>query len=67
MDTDYDPQREAEAALKLAVAADGPERQRLADLAMAWQELARMRCPRVPAVKATRRARSCTHKSNVGS
>lgn len=48
MDSDYDPEREAEAAMKLAMTADGPERQRLASLAMAWQELARMRSPRVP-------------------
>ncbi|MET4344690.1 hypothetical protein [Bradyrhizobium sp. RT9a] len=43
MDGDYDPQREAEAAMKLAMAVDWPERQRLIRLAMAWQELARMR------------------------
>lgn len=29
MDSDYDPQREAEAAMKLAMAVDGPERQHL--------------------------------------
>lgn len=46
MDGDYDAQREAEAAMKLATAAvDGPERQRLIRLAMAWQELARLRPP----------------------
>jgi hypothetical protein len=38
---DYDPKREAEAAMKLAAAANGPERQRLIGLAMAWLELAR--------------------------
>ncbi len=43
MDNDYDPEREAEAAMKRAAAADGPERQRLVGLAMAWQELVRMR------------------------
>ena len=43
MDTDYDPEREAEAAMKLAAAANGLERQRWIGLAMAWQELARMR------------------------
>lgn len=43
MDSDYDPQREAEAAMKLAMAVDGPERQHLVRLAMAWQELARTR------------------------
>lgn len=31
--------------MKLAMAADGLERQRLISLAMAWQELARMRTP----------------------
>lgn len=48
MDGDYDPEREAIAAMKLAMAADGLERQRLISLAMAWQELARMRSPRAP-------------------
>lgn len=46
MDGDYDPEREAEAAMKMAVTAVGPERQRWIGLAMAWQELARMRAPR---------------------
>lgn len=46
MDGDYDPEREA--AMKMAVAAVGPERQRWIGLAMAWQELARMRSPRAP-------------------
>jgi hypothetical protein len=41
MDNDYDPQREAEAAMRLAAAAEGPERQRLIGLAIAWA------CPRV--------------------
>lgn len=48
MDRDYDPQREAEAAMKMAVTAVGPERQRWIGLAMAWQELVRMRSPRAP-------------------
>lgn len=48
MDSDYDPEREAEAAMKMAVTAVGPERQRWIGLAMAWQELARMRSPRAP-------------------
>ncbi|QQO20632.1 hypothetical protein JJB98_12290 [Bradyrhizobium diazoefficiens] len=48
MDDDYDPEREAEAAMKMAVRAVGPERQRWIGLAMAWQELARMRSPRAP-------------------
>jgi hypothetical protein len=39
----YDPQREAEAAMKLAIATDGADRQQLIRLAMAWQELARER------------------------
>lgn len=43
MGSDYDPEREAAAAMKLAVAATGLERQRLVSLAIAWQELARMR------------------------
>ncbi|QQO22659.1 hypothetical protein JJB98_23410 [Bradyrhizobium diazoefficiens] len=45
MDGDYDPEREAEAAMKMAVAAVGSERQRWVGLATAWQELARMRPP----------------------
>lgn len=48
MGNDYQPEREAEAAMKMAVMADGPERQRWIGLAMAWQELARMRSPRAP-------------------
>ncbi len=39
----YDPQREAEAAMKRAVAAEGADRQRLIRLALAWHELARDR------------------------
>jgi hypothetical protein len=38
--TEYDPQIEAEAALRLAVEAGGTERQRLIRLALAWQEIA---------------------------
>lgn len=48
MDSDYDPEREAEAAMKMAVTAIGPQRQRWIGLATAWQELARMRSPRAP-------------------
>lgn len=48
MDSDYDPEREAEAAMTMAVIAVGPERQRWIGLAMAWQELACMRLPRAP-------------------
>jgi hypothetical protein len=43
MGSDYDPEREAEEAMRLALAAAGLERQRWISLAMAWQELARMR------------------------
>jgi hypothetical protein len=44
MCTKYDPQHEAEAAMKRAVAAaDGPDRQRLIELALAWHQLARDR------------------------
>jgi len=43
MDSDFDPQREAEAVMKLAAAAEGPERQRLLGLAIGWLELARGR------------------------
>jgi hypothetical protein len=43
MCTTYDPQHEAEAAMKRAVAADGPDRQRLIELALAWHQLARDR------------------------
>lgn len=37
----YDPQHEAEAAMKRAAEADGADRQRLIQLALAWHELAR--------------------------
>lgn len=37
----YDPQHEAEAAMKRAAASEGADRQRLIQLALAWHELAR--------------------------
>ena len=43
MCTKYDPQHEAEAAMKRAAASEGVDRQRLIQLALAWQELARDR------------------------
>ncbi|MBB4367714.1 hypothetical protein GGD63_000483 [Bradyrhizobium sp. cir1] len=39
----YDPQHEAEAAMKRAAAAEGADRQRLIELAIAWHQLARER------------------------
>lgn len=48
MDGDFDPEREAEAAMQMAVTAVGPERQRWIGLATAWQELALMRLPQAP-------------------
>jgi hypothetical protein len=45
---DYDPQREAEEAMKLALSADGTERLRLIRLAMIWRELARAPAGRAP-------------------
>lgn len=48
MDSDYDPEREAAEAMRLAAAAVGLERQRWIGLAMAWQELARVRAPSRP-------------------
>lgn len=40
----YDPQHEAEAAMKRAAASsDGDDRQRLIQLALAWHQLARDR------------------------
>ncbi|QQO21779.1 hypothetical protein JJB98_18450 [Bradyrhizobium diazoefficiens] len=41
MCTKYDPQHEAEAAMKRAAASEGADRQRLIQLALAWHELAR--------------------------
>ena len=41
MYTEYDPQHEAEAAMKRAAEAEGVDRQRLIRLALAWHELAR--------------------------
>ncbi|MDA9420453.1 hypothetical protein ABH991_005308 [Bradyrhizobium ottawaense] len=43
MYTKYDPQHEAEAAMKRAAASEGADRQRLIQLALAWHELARDR------------------------
>jgi hypothetical protein len=47
MDDNYDPEREAEAAMKLAIAATGADRQQLIRLALAWRELAQAQ-PGVP-------------------
>ena len=41
MCTRYDPQYEAEAAMKRAAESEGPDRQRLIELALAWHQLAR--------------------------
>jgi hypothetical protein len=41
MDLQYDPEREAVAAMKLE--ADGPERQRWISAALAWSEVTRLR------------------------
>jgi hypothetical protein len=43
MQNDYDPQREADLAMRQAVATDGPERQQRLRVAQAWNELARTR------------------------
>jgi hypothetical protein len=43
MCTKYDPQHEAEAAMRRAAASEGPDRQRLIELALAWHQLARDR------------------------
>jgi hypothetical protein len=53
MESEYDPESEANAAMKLAVAAHGLERQKWLNLAIAWRELARGRPSRQP------------HKTNV--
>ncbi|WP_271618236.1 hypothetical protein [Bradyrhizobium sp. CCBAU 51745] len=45
MDIEYDPEREAVAAMKLAAEADGTERQRWIILALAWQQIARIPAP----------------------
>lgn len=45
MDVEYDPEREAIAAMKLAAEADGAERQRWINAALAWVELTRLRAP----------------------
>jgi hypothetical protein len=63
MDSDYDPQREAEAAMKLAMAVDGPERQHLVRLAMAWQQLARIR----PTLGASEKGPGAPQTSALGS
>jgi hypothetical protein len=43
MNGEFDPQRQAEAAMKQALASEGIERQRLIRYAQAWHELARER------------------------
>jgi ribosomal protein L4 len=43
MDLQYDPERQAVGAMKLAAEADGPERQRWITAALAWSELSRLR------------------------
>jgi hypothetical protein len=43
MNAKYDPQLEAETAMKRAAASEGLDRQRLIKLALAWHELARDR------------------------
>ncbi|MCK1626880.1 hypothetical protein IVA87_27355 [Bradyrhizobium sp. 147] len=45
MDIEYDPEREAFAAMKLVAEANGAERQRWISAAVAWIELARLRAP----------------------
>jgi hypothetical protein len=53
MGIDFDPHRQAEAAMKEAAQADAYERQRWIDIAQAWLELARFRsAPMVPRRKA---------------
>ncbi|MDE5462131.1 hypothetical protein GWG67_15845 [Bradyrhizobium sp. CSS354] len=50
MDSSYDSEREAVAAMKLAAEADGLERQRWITAALAWSELTRLRgCRAQPA------------------
>jgi hypothetical protein len=48
MESEYDPESEANAAMKLAVAAHGLERQKWLNLAIAWRELVRGRPAREP-------------------
>ena len=43
MDLEYDPKREAVAAMKLAAEAKGAERQRWITAALAWSELSSLR------------------------
>jgi len=45
MNVEYDPEREAFAAMKLAAEAEGNERQRWISAALAWIELTRLRAP----------------------
>lgn len=45
MNVEYDPEREAVAAMKLAADANGAERQRWINAALAWIELTRLRAP----------------------
>ena len=43
MNVEYDPEREAFTAMKLAAEADGAERQKWINAALAWIELTRLR------------------------
>jgi hypothetical protein len=45
MDIQYDPEREALAAMKLAAEAHGAERLRWINAALAWIEITRLRAP----------------------
>ncbi|MGY4622776.1 hypothetical protein [Bradyrhizobium sp. USDA 4486] len=45
MNVEYDPEREAFGAMKLAAEADGAERQKWINAALAWIELTRLRPP----------------------
>jgi len=57
MDSEYDPEREAMAAIEFAAATHGADRQRWIGIAQAWLELARPPGPsrtNMPSDRATR-------------
>lgn len=77
MDLQYDSEREAVAAMKLAAEADGAERQRWITAALAWSELTRLRAaaehnvpegwPTRQLVTGARRSASPTRSKPLGS
>ncbi len=70
MDSECDPEREAMAAIELAAATHGADRQRWIGIAQAWLELARRQhfaATEMPHDQATSAAASGGHSGHVSS